>query len=80
MRVWLRRIELEAMLTRELQKIPGCAGATLATGPQLTVGDFTKCNWATFECRPAPASDVRLVPAVAGGVVSTLRELYNVAD
>ncbi len=39
------------MLTRELQKIPGCAGATLAAGPQLTVGDFTKCNWATFECR-----------------------------
>jgi len=37
MRMWLRRVELDAMLTRELQKIAGCDGSTLTAGAQITV-------------------------------------------
>ncbi|MEJ7667905.1 MAG: hypothetical protein WKH97_04040 [Casimicrobiaceae bacterium] len=80
MRIWLHRAELNAMVTRELQKIAGCAGSTLIAGAQISVADFEHSNWADFTVAPAPGSDQNLVRAVAGGVVSTARELYNVVD
>jgi len=67
------------MLTRELQKIAGCGGATLITGAQMVpVADFDRSNWADFTVTPAPVSDENLVRAVAGGVVSAMLETYNV--
>ena len=78
--MWLHRAELNAMLTRELQKIAGCEGSSVHAGAQITVGDFERSNWADFTVTPAPGSDSNLVRAVAGGVVSTARELYNVVD
>lgn len=80
MRVWLRRAELNAMLTRELQKVADCEGSTLIAGAQIPVTDFDRSNWADFTVTPAPGSDQNLVRAVAGGVVSTTREIYNVVD
>jgi hypothetical protein len=80
MRVFLRRTELDAMLTRELQKIAGCKGSTLVAGPQITVIDFDDSNWTDYTVKPAPRSHENLVRAVAGGVVSQTRELYNVVD
>jgi len=80
MRMWLHRAELNAMLTGELQKIAGCEGSTLIAGAQISVADFEHSNWADFTVTPAPGSDSNLVRAVAGGVVSTARELYNVVD
>ncbi len=77
MRVWLHRTELNAMLTGELQKIAGCKRSTLIAGAQLEVTDFEHSNWADFTVTPAPGSDSNLVRAVAGGVVSTARELYS---
>ena len=44
MRMWLRRVELDAMLTRELQKIAGCDGSTLTAGAQITVTDFDRSD------------------------------------
>jgi len=40
MRMWLHRAELDAMLTRELQKVAGCAGSALIAGAQISVADF----------------------------------------
>jgi len=80
MRMWLRRAEINTMLTAELQKIAGCERSTLIAGVQITVADFDRANWATFTVTPAPVSDHDLVRAVAGGVVSAARELYNVVD
>ena len=68
------------MLTRELQKIEGCDRSTLRAGAQITVADFDRSNWADFMVTPAPGSDSNLVRAIAGGVVSATRELYNVVD
>ena len=68
------------MLTRELQKITGCEGCAVIAGPRMPVTDFDRSNWADFTVTPAPGSDSNLVRAVAGGVVSTVRELYNVVD
>lgn len=79
MRMWLRRAELNVMLTRELQKIAGCEGSTVIAGAQIPVADFDHSNWADFTATPAPGSDENLVRAVGGGVVSTMRELYNVS-
>ncbi|MEJ7669582.1 MAG: hypothetical protein WKH97_12770 [Casimicrobiaceae bacterium] len=78
--MWLRRAELDAMLTRELQKIAGCGGSTLTAGAPIPVADFDLSNWADFTVTPARGSDSNLVRAVAGGVVSAARELYNVVD
>ena len=75
--MWLHRAELNAMLTRELQKIAGCERATLIAGAQVSVADFDNSNWAGFTVTPALGSDANLVRAVAGGVVSTGREIYN---
>ena len=80
MRMWLHRAELNAMLTRELQKVAGCERSTLTTGAQISVADFERSNWADFTVTRAPDSDHNLVRAVSGGVVSTARELYNVVD
>jgi len=80
MRVWLRRAELNAMLTGELQRIGGCENSTLSAGQRIAVSDFEHSNWADFTVTPAPGSDSNLVRAVAGGVVSAVRELYNVVD
>ena len=80
MRVWLRRAELDAMLTRELQKIAGCKRSMLIAGAKIEVTDFEHSNWADFTVTPALGSDHNLVRAVAGGVVSAVRELYNVVD
>jgi len=80
MRVWLRRAELDAMLTRELQKIAGCGGCAVIAGPRMPVTDFDRSNWSDFTVTPALGSDANLVRAVAGGVVSTGREIYNVVD
>jgi len=57
MRMWLRRVELDAMLTRELQKIAGCERATLIAGAQIPVADFEHSNWADFTVALAPGSD-----------------------
>ncbi len=78
-RIWLRRAELDARLA-ELQKIAGCEGSTLIAGAQIPVTDFEQSNWADFAVTPAPGSDAPLVHVVAGGVVSSTRELYNVVD
>jgi len=80
MRMWLRRAALDAMLTRELQKIAGCEKSTLIAGAPISVADFERSNWADFTVTPARGSDDSLVRAVAGGVVSATRELYNVVD
>ncbi len=80
MRMWLRRAEINAMLTGELRKIAGCGGSMLIAGAQIPVADFDRSNWADFTVTPAPGSDANLVRAVAGGVVSAVRELYNVVD
>ncbi len=80
MRVWLRRVELDAMLTRELQKIAGCERSTLFAGAQISVADFDRSNWSVFTVTPALGSDHNLVRAVAGGVVSAVREVYNVVN
>ena len=80
MRMWLPRAELHAMLTRELHKIAGCERSTLRAGPQIEVTDFEHSNWSDFTVTPAPGSDANLVRAVAGGVVSAVRELHNVVD
>ena len=66
------------MLTGELQKIAGCGGSTLTAGAPIPVADFDNSNWSGFVVTPAPGSDDNLVRAVAGGVVSAVRELYNV--
>ncbi|MEJ7669039.1 MAG: hypothetical protein WKH97_09965 [Casimicrobiaceae bacterium] len=68
------------MLTRELQKIAGCERSTLIAGAPISVADFELSNWVDFTVAPAPGSDQNLVRAVAGGVVSTVRELYDVVD
>ena len=60
MRMWLRRAELDAMLTRELQKIAGCVGATLMAGAPIPVADFDLSNWADFTVTPAPGFDPTL--------------------
>ncbi len=78
--MWLRRAELNAMLTRELQKIAGCERSTLIAGAPISVADFEHSNWADFTVTPALGSDSNLVRAVTGGVVSAVRELYNVAN
>ena len=78
--MWQHRGELDAMLTRELQKIAGCHGSTLTVGARIAVTDFYRSNWSDFTVTPAPGSDDNLVRAVAGGVVSATRELYNVVD
>ncbi len=80
MRMWLRRVELDAMLTAELQKIAGCERSTLIAGAPISIADFEHSNWSDFTVTPAPGSDDNLVRAVAGGVVSATRELYNVVD
>jgi len=61
MRLWLDRPELNAMLTRELQKIPGCEGSTVIAGAQINVADFEHTNWADFTVTPAPGADEHLV-------------------
>ena len=48
-----------------------------ADGAQIAVADFDHSNWADFTVTPAPGFDRNLVRAVAGGVVSAVRELYN---
>ncbi len=68
------------MLTCELQKVWGCDGSILIAGAPIPVADFDRSNWADFTVTPARDSDHNLVRAVAGGVVSTTRELYNVVD
>lgn len=68
------------MLTRELQKIAGCEGSTVTAGAQITVDDFERSNWSDFAVTPAPGADANFVRAVGGGVVSTIRETYNVVD
>ena len=78
--MWQHRGKLDAMLTRELQKIAGCDGSMLIAGAQNPVADFEHSNWADFTVTPAPGSDDNLVRAVAGGVVSAMRETYNVVD
>ena len=60
MRMWLRRAELDAMLTRELQKIAGCEKSTLIAGAQMSVADFEHSNWADFTVTPAPGFDPTL--------------------
>ena len=68
------------MMTHELQNIAGCQGSTVIAGPKLEVSDFDHSNWADFTVTPALRCDEGLVRAVAGGVVSQTRELYNVVD
>jgi len=68
------------MLTRELQKVWGCDGSIIIAGAPIPVADFDRSNWADFTVTPAHGSDANLVRAVAGGVVSAVRELYNVVD
>ena len=68
--MWLRRAELDAMLTGELQKIAGCEGSMLTAGVPIPVADFDNSNWADFTVTPAPGSDHNLVRAVAGGVIA----------
>jgi len=68
------------MLTGELQKIAGCGGSMLIASAQISVADFDRSNWSDFTVTPALGSDHNLVRAVAGGVVSATRELYNVVD
>ena len=80
MRIWLRRAELDAMLTRELRRVAGCDGSILIAGAPIPVADFERSNWADFTVTSAPGSDESLVRAVAGGVVSAMRETYNVVD
>ncbi len=80
MRMWLHRAELNAMLTGELQKIADCERSTLRAGAQISVADFERSNWADFTLTPAPGSDSNLVRAVAGGVVSATRDIYNIVD
>jgi len=46
MRMWLRRAELDAMLTRELRRIAGCERSTLIAGAPISVADFDHSNWA----------------------------------
>ena len=48
MRMWLRRVELDAMLTAELQKIAGCERSTLIAGAPISIADFEHSNWADF--------------------------------
>lgn len=81
MRVWLRRSELNAMLTRQLQGIPGCAGCSVRVGAAIAVDDFEKRNWSEYDVTTAPGSlEEWKVRAIAGGGVSDARELYNVVN
>ena len=77
MRTWLRGAELNALLTRELQKIAGSEGSTLSAGPQIAVTDSEHSNWAGFTVTPAPGSD-KLGRAVGAVVMSVVRESCNV--
>jgi hypothetical protein len=79
--LWLRRAELNVILTRRLQSVPGCADCTVRVGPSVPVDDFEKSNWSEFVVTAAPGSlEEWKVRAVAGGVVSEAREVYNVVD
>ena len=57
-----------------------CERSTLIAGAHISVADFEHSNWADFTVTPTLGSDHNLVRAVAGGVVSTMREIYNVVD
>jgi hypothetical protein len=76
---WLSRNSLNALLTRELQEVSGCEGASINVGPSRDA-EPGESNWWNFSCTVPEGADAELVLAVAGGVVSEARERYNVLD
>jgi hypothetical protein len=76
---WLNRNSLNDLLTRELQEVAGCEGASINVGPSRDAG-AGESNWWNFGCTIPEGADARFVLAVAGGVVSEARERYNVLD
>lgn len=76
---WQNRNSLNHLLTRELQEVAGCEGASINVGPSrdACIGES---NWWNFGCTIPKGADARFVLAVAGGVVSEARERYNVLD
>ena len=76
---WLSRNRLNDLLTRELQTVLGCVGASIHVGPSRDAAP-SKSNWWNFGCSIPKGANRYLVLAVAGGVVSEAREQYNVLD
>ena len=76
---WLSRNRLNDLLTRELQTVLGCEGASIHVGPSRDAAPG-ESNWWNFGCSIPKGANRYLVLAVAGGVVSEAREQYNVLD
>lgn len=77
--MWLSRNRLNDLLTRELQTVRGCEGASIHVGPSRDAAPG-ESNWWNFGCSVPQNADRVLFLAVAGGVVSEAREQYNVLD
>ena len=77
--VWLSRNRLNDFLTRELQSVAGCEGASIHVGPSHDAAPG-KSNWWNFGCIIPQNADRFLVLAFAGGVFSEASEQYNVLD
>ena len=81
LRVWVHRAYLDSMLTRQLQRVKGCAGCRVIVGHVTRINDFGECNWWKYSVTSAPGSlEEWKVRAIAGTCVSGARELYNVIE
>jgi len=80
MRVWLRRAELDAILTRRTAEDRGLREVDVDCRRSNLCRGLGTLELGRFHGDTAPGSDHDLVRAVAGGVVSTMREIYNVVD
>ena len=80
MRLMLPRDEVNALMTRQLQAVAGCEASTVRAGILVPDPSPERCNWLGFGCTPGPGAQAERVWLIAGGIVSLIRERYDMSE